>query len=304
MKLDNTQRKLYDQDKDYSFRNEGRSSASQKQTTSYRKSSQDDLSIPDFMTRRRSSSSRIRTNYDGDIAEFRTPMQKTQTKSDRVERYRQAQLKKKKAAQERFKKGVAAAMTIATLAGGIKMGGDFITRFDSASTNYDALNHTITEVAEWTGVDEKAILLANQMDNANEKVGEIVLPESYDPLEENISQLQERIEKDKLTSKERERLQEELDFLLAKKEQQEAIGEIYIDEDGKFVYIVPDKVTSAEGIKDAYGIKDGVLREYNDLDYTWGWDSEAPEHQGYKDYTESQTSGVRVPADEIGNFDD
>ena len=305
MKLNSTQSTFYDQDRDYSFRTSD--SAARKKAAAPVSTGTADFDIPDFMKQRRSKNSRVRTNSYGDVAEFSTPKkEKTQEqlRQERLKKRKQAELKRKKAARENFAKGIATLMAVATIAGGAKAGGDYITRFDPASANYDAMGHTITEVSEWTGVDEKAILIANEMSDANEKVDDIVLPESYKPLEEEISGLKERLEKDKLTSEERAELQEELDFLTAKQQEQEAIGASYIDEDGKFVYIVPNEVISAETIKDAYGIEDGVLREYNDLSYTWGWNPDVPEHNSYKDYTGSRTSGVRVPADEINNFEE
>ena len=307
MKLNSAQSNFYDQEKDYSFRAKD-SSAKKGQIirSEGKKAADEDISLPDFMKRRRSKTSRIRTNQDGDIADFMATKPKTEAeiKKERLQKRRQAELKRKQAARERLMKTIATLMATATIAGGIKAGGDYITRFDPASANYDAMNHTIEEVSDWTGVDEKAILIANQMGDKTEQVGEIVLPESYSPLEQDISGLQEKLEKGRLTSEERDELQKELDFLKEKQKEQEALGTTYIDEDGKFVYIVPNEVTSTETIKDAYGIEDGVLREYNDLSYTWGWNPDVPEHNSYKDYTGSQTSGVRVPADEINNFEE
>lgn len=308
MKLESTQRTFYDQDKDFSCRETRATGRQNYQTAAQAARKSDNIDLPPFMTQKRSQSSRVRVSSQGDVFETaidkKAQAERQKEARARAKRRKEAEIRRRKTARENLARGIATLMTVATIAGGAKVGGDYITRFNPANANYDAMGHTITEVAEWSGVDEKAILLANQMTDANEQVDDIVLPESYSPLEEDISKLQERLEKDKLTNEERLELQEELDFLVSKQQEQNAISASFIDEDGKFVYIVPDERTSAETIKDAYGIKDGVLKDYNDMDYVWGYDADAPEHKGFKDYTGAHTSGVRVPADEIGNFDE
>ncbi len=296
MKLEGAKSNFYDQDKDYSFRSPKRASV-QKQY---------DMGpvVPDFMNKRTSKGSRVRTNKDGDIAEFKTAKTEAEHKKERIQKRKQAEIRRKKAAQQRVKAGIAALITATAIAGGTKGCVSELTKFNPASTNFDALGHTITEVSDWTGVDEKAILLANQLESADEKVDDIVLPESYKPLEESITTLQEKLSQDKLSAEEKEELQQELDFLSAKQKEQDEMGEAYIDEDGKFVYIVPNETVAAEAIKDAYGIEDGILKDYNNLSYTWGFDSNLPEDNGYRDYTSSRTSGVRIPADEINKFDE
>ena len=129
---------------------------------------------------------------------------------------------------------------------------------------------------------------------------DIVLVEKYSPYQAEISDLQYRIENDKLTQAEREDLIAEAEALKTKQAAQEELATAYVDSDNKYVYLIPtDYNISVEDIKDAYEIPDEVLKYYNDIDFFWNSDGEG---DGYRDYRNARCpeEGIKVPYDKIG----
>lgn len=134
------------------------------------------------------------------------------------------------------------------------------TELPKVDTNFDANNHSVSDTAEFTGVDPKAIALANGV-SLDDVVNDIVLPE-------------------KVASDER--------------------WTVYADEDEKLAYIIPEEHgILIEDVKKAYGIPDGVVAKYNDISYTWGSDDNSSETITYKDYSDSKIpyEGIVVPYD-------
>ena len=295
--------KIYNQDRDYGYNQKPTARKTYQTSSSRYANTANDIEIPEFMKNRAPKSARVRTNQDGDVAEFTKNPAKTAPHKKEQQHTKTASSSKKSKKHNSIStktKLFLAALAVTGTIAATPSACDYITRFNTATADYDTCGHTIEEVAEWADIDVEAILLANQITNENTVLDEIVLPESYDPLQEEISALEEKLADDGISDTARTKAEERLSLLLQKQEEQEKIGNTYIDEDGKFIYIVTDELTLVEDIKDAYGIKDGVLSEYNDLNYTWGSD----EYGGYKDYTYSKTTGVRVPVDATGNFDE
>ncbi len=312
----NTTRQIYDWEKDSTY-GTGSRKASGGTLVLASNPCGEDIDVPDFMNHR-SKNARVRTNKYGDSVEIHTKntgknngTNKSQAAQQNRETLQRTRVREQKAQQRKTQaikeRAIAAAIAFTLLAGGgvaVPAAHDYITRFDTASANYDALGHTVSEVASWSGINEKAILLANDISSADEVVDDIVLPVEYDVFHEEIESIKSKLDNPDLSDEKRDELTERLALLCDKQEAAYELGETYIDEDGKFVYIIPNEYTSTETIKEIYGIKDGVLKEYNNLSYQWGINTEVDVHQGYKDYTGSKTSGVRVPADKIGNYED
>lgn len=218
----------------------------------------------------------------------RTPQQ------DRFERQRQ---RDKKNQIKGFMAGISAALMIT---GGGKAALDHIS---GPQENFDAQGKTVEQAADFCNVDPRAIILANSLESENETIEDIILPQKYDVLEEDIKDLEETIKK--APQSEKEALEEQLDELLARQELQNSLAEVYVVEGGKFAYIIPlEKGISAEEIKSAFGIEDGVLKKYNDLSYEWGIDTTVDVHQGYRDYTGASVpyEGIRVPVKELNQY--
>lgn len=195
-------------------------------------------------------------------------------------------------------RGFIAGVTLAmTLMGGTKAAVNQIT---APQENFDAQGRTVAEAADFCDVDSRAIMLANDIADENETINEIILPEKYSVLDEEISKIEERIES--ASGSELEELEEKLAELKERKSIQDELAQVYVVEDGKYAYIIPNESgINSEELKDAFGIDDGVLRKYNDLSYDWGVDTNVEVHQGYKDYTNSTIpkEGVKVPQEEL-----
>lgn len=166
---------------------------------------------------------------------------------------------------------------------------------------YDANGKTLSEVCDEFDIDERAILLANSGIEEDEPLDTIKMPEKYDGLEEKISDIEERLESTKLDYAERNMLKSQLNSIKARQDCQHELAQTYLSPNGKYVYIIPnDYGIALEEIKEAFGIKDGVIRDYNNIeDYTWGITPEIG--TGYRDYTRSLTpyEGIKVPVDKL-----
>lgn len=194
---------------------------------------------------------------------------------------------------------VGCACALCLIAGGANL----VNKLKPVEPNYNAHNHTASYVEVVTDVDARAILLANGIKSADEPLGEIILPYEYKVYEDEINNLEEQLS-GKLSDKKREELTERLNELTNKQEEQDALATVYVDENGKYAYIIPTRGgISAETIKDAFGIKDGVIRTYNNLDFSWGVDGEGDTKGYYRDYTDSvvPSSGIRIPFDKLNS---
>ncbi len=122
----------------------------------------------------------------------------------------------------------------------------------------------------------------------------ISIPSMFDHVGEKIDELQEDLYKRGTDFAEAAEITEQIEELQDVQQMQSEIATMYTD--GDFVYFLItlptdetatetqrqfDGYINVEKFKDIFGIKDGVIRKYNDVEYSWGSD----EYGGYKDYT-------------------
>lgn len=235
----------------------------------------------------------IKTNSDGDSLEIK--------RQRRQSAQRKAQAKHDRKVRAWANRGLGAILAASMIFGGSAIGD----KLTAPHNNYNAQGHNVVEVAEWADVDYRAILLANgiKVNEMEDPLEDIILPEVYSSFGDKISELEEKLDSDKLSAEKREEIETELEGLKAKQQAQDELATVYVDEDGKYAYIIPNGHCSAEKLKDAFGIKDGVLKQYNNLSYVWATDD--PEYGYYKDYTGASIpeKGVKVPYDELNKAD-
>lgn len=167
--------------------------------------------------------------------------------------------------------------------------------------------------AEMYGSSEEAIIAYNKLQSDIVPYDmEISIPAMYEhPVVDEIEQVQNELFTKKLDADERTEKQAEVAELLEIQQMQSEIATSYTD--GDFVYYTitlptDESATSTqagyngrinvEEFKDIFGIKDGVIRDHNNLGYTWG----SNEYESWKDYTgESFYNGqtVKVPVNAI-----
>lgn len=153
---------------------------------------------------------------------------------------------------------------------------------------------SLTEVAQTYDSDIDAILnyngIANEVDLS--QLDSIKVPSSYDYLQDEIDKLQNELYHSNLSSEERAEIEDKIAQYKEKQQLQQSIANVYTD--GKYVYYtiidIPEDIgfsgINVEKFKDIFDIKDGALKKYNDIDYTWAFDEDAPpEDEGYRDYT-------------------
>ena len=255
--------------------------------------------IVDMRTKTHLSDPKTKVGPDGDYyTRSKRPQRKRPPEQIKKERQEQAkQIRSRKAWLNRL----LGAVTAGTI---ILGGGQLADNMTAPHADFNPQGHSIVEVADFMDVQPEALMLANSgMEIASEDVPvneDIVLVEKYSPYQAEISDLQYRIENDKLTQAEREDLIAEAEALQAKQAAQEELATAYVDSDNKYVYLIPtDYNISVEDIKDAYEIPDEVLKYYNDIDFFWNSDGEG---DGYRDYRNARCpeEGIKVPYDKIG----
>lgn len=153
---------------------------------------------------------------------------------------------------------------------------------------------SLTEIAQTYDSDIDAILNYNDVvDEADlSQLDEVKVPSNFDYLQDEIDSLQAKLYSGNLSPEERVQIEDKIAQYQEKQELQQSIASVYTD--GKFVYYtivdVPEDIgfsgINVEKFKDIFDIKDGALKKYNDIEYTWARDPEAPpEDDGYRDYT-------------------
>ena len=122
----------------------------------------------------------------------------------------------------------------------------------------------------------------------------ISMPSSFDHVGSEIDELQEDLYRRTTSAEEAIEIAQEIEELQDVQKLQSEIAKMYTDGDFVYFYItLPTDETASEtqlqynghinveSFKDIFGIKDGVIRKHNDMDYSWG----SNEYGGYKDYT-------------------
>lgn len=153
------------------------------------------------------------------------------------------------------------------------------------------------QLSQSTGIPLDVILWANKAKDAQAVPKKAIIPNAYDVTKEKREELEEKIASGKASDKDKEKLEK----LNARKALQDELATVYVNDDGKAL-IIPNDYVSCEKLKEAFGIKDGVILKYNreELGYTWGVGG--PEGRGYRDYTGASvpSSGIIIPLDKIG----
>ena len=153
------------------------------------------------------------------------------------------------------------------------------------------------QLAETTGIPVDVILWANEAKDAQAVPKKAIIPNAYDATKEERAELEEKVASGEASGKDLEKLEK----LNVRKEKQDELATVYVNDNGK-VLIIPNGYVSCEDLKDAFGIKDGVILKYNreELGYTWGVGG--PDGRGYKDYTGANvpSSGIEIPLSKIG----
>lgn len=122
----------------------------------------------------------------------------------------------------------------------------------------------------------------------------ISMPSSFDHVGSEIDELQEDLYRRTTSAEEAIEIAQEIEELQDVQKLQSEIAKMYTDGDFVYFYItLPTDETASETqlqynghinvetFKDIFGIKDGVIRKHNNMDYSWG----SNEYGGYKDYT-------------------
>lgn len=156
------------------------------------------------------------------------------------------------------------------------------------------------ELAQANDIPLEVMLWANKADDAQEIPKKAIIPNAYDVTEEKRTELEEKIASKKTSAEDIAKYEKELEALNIKKDLQDEFATVYVNEDNKAL-IVPNGYVSCEDVKHAFGIKDGVIKKYNQekLSYTWGIGG--PEARGYKDYTDANVplEGIEIPLDKM-----
>ncbi len=163
----------------------------------------------------------------------------------------------------------------------------------NAEQSYESLSQT-------TKIPLNVLLWANGAENKDEIPKKAVIPNEYDITFEKRMELAEKISSssgDKKAAYERE-----LEELIAKKELQDELVTVYINDDNE-VLMVPNNYASCEEVKEAFDIKDGVIKKYNEEKLSYSWGVDGFEGRGYRDYTGAMvpSDGIVLPLDKIGN---
>lgn len=142
-------------------------------------------------------------------------------------------------------------------------------------------------VADLFGTEEDLILAYNGAESVEDLAdkSQVGVPQLFNPVQDKIDALQEKLYDDSLTVDEQLSIQEEIDALKDKQQTQRDVAWSY--QDGKYVYFIMNETINVEEFKKIYGIEDKALRRYNDLDCTYESVSHGPGENDshYKDYT-------------------
>lgn len=153
---------------------------------------------------------------------------------------------------------------------------------------------SIVSIAEENNCDLDFLLSYNNIEEDADlhSISEIIIPSSFDYLENRIEETQEALNSTKLSDKKREELENYLNAITAKQYEQNQVAQMYSD--GEYIFITININESNEDEKYKYGInvetlkklfdiKDGAIRENNELEVRW--ESYENGEGSYMDYT-------------------
>ncbi len=215
--------------------------------------------------------------------------EKTSTKNKKIKEQKNTQNEKEtaksseKSVIEKAKKITRIVMAIimtALSALGLKEGKDMLDyepEVSSAVVDFDSKENDISDIANTYNIDEHVIRYSNGIysDEDLSEVNSLKIPTQYDYMSDVIDEKTQKLYKAEPYSSEYYNISKELDALIKKQKEQEAIADVYSD--GETVYISlkeenenPDLAKKFEGnfvpvdyIEKLFDIKDGELHKYN-----------------------------------------
>ena len=252
-----------------------------------------DVDIPNWVNNRHPQSRRVTSQYERTPERdtfYSSERQTNRPTSRRTGRTSGRNNKKKQIIPvplKTFAAGVLAALAVTQGAQVINQPSDVISIPVDSSTS-------LTEIAQNYDSDIDAILSYNDLAEEADisELDSIKVPSSYDYLQNEIDKLQDKLYHSNLSPEERAEIEDKIAEYKEKQQLQQSIANVYTD--GKYVYYtiidIPEDIgyssINVEKFKDIFDIKDGALKKYNDIDYTWAFDEDAPpEDEGYRDYT-------------------
>lgn len=153
---------------------------------------------------------------------------------------------------------------------------------------------SIVSIAEENNCDLGFLLSYNNIeeDTDLQSISEIIVPSPFNYLQNRIEETQEALNSTKLNDRKREELENFLNAMTAKQYEQNKVAQMYSD--GEYIFITININESNEDEKYKYGInvetlkklfdiKDGAIRENNELEVRW--ESYGNGEGSYKDYT-------------------
>ncbi len=239
-------------------------------------------------------------------------VQKQPAAKDQIELKRKAYIQKQK--KRKFFDGIKTTITALAVAASIHSCNANKDNINAVEIPFDYNNTSISEIAEIYNSDEDIIFAYNNIDEDTNlsEIEEITVPMVYSSTQNKIDDLQNKLFSDNISDKKRSSIEEEIKELKEQKEIQDAVALSYTD--GKYIYYklnpsseeTSDEVQkiysygsiNVETFKDLFNIKDGTLKKYNNLSFSF----ESNEYGGYKDYTRGHLSSgdiVKVPLSAI-----
>lgn len=164
---------------------------------------------------------------------------------------------------------------------------------------FDNTTDNITEIAEVYNIDEEIIERYNGIiteDDLAEKES-LKIPSAYDYISEEIEKIQEKLYSDDLKPEKREEYEEKILALQNKLELQQQYAKTYTD--GKDVFWIIKKDVNVEEFKDIFDIKDGALKNHNDIDFTYETDEFGDSLMNYTGATLPKGKLLHVPVSAI-----
>lgn len=137
---------------------------------------------------------------------------------------------------------------------------------------FDNTTDNITEIAEAYDIDEGIIERYNGIvteDDLAEKES-LKIPSTYDYISDEIEKIQEKLYSDNLKPEKREEYEEKILALQNKLELQQQYAKTYTD--GKDVFWIIKKDVNVEEFKEIFDVKNGALKNHNDIDFTYETD--------------------------------
>lgn len=161
-------------------------------------------------------------------------------------------------------------------------------------------------VANLYGSDEDLILAYNDAESVEDLAdkSQVGVPKLFNPMQEKIDVLEAKLYDKNLTVEEQLSLQDEIEALKDKQQAQKDAAWAY--QDGNNVFFIMNETINAEDFKKIYGIEDGALSDYNNLECTYESVDHGPGENAshYRDYTGASLHKGETYKVKVSNFID